>query len=500
VDVNIQDQTTKSALHHSGQNGHEIIVTRILQVPNVDVNIQDKDGCTPLHYSAKMGHEAVVIKLLEAPHVDVNMKSQFGKTALHYSAGMGHEAVVIKLLGAPNVDVNIQNEDGCTPLHSSAERGHEAVVIKLLEAPHVDVNFKSRFGKTALHYSAQTGLEAAVIKILEAPNVDVNMIDHDGCTPLHYSAQGGREAVVIKLLEDPKVNVNIQDKDGCTPLHYSAQRGREAVVIKLLEAPNVNVNVVTRQHENALHLAVLEDNVSMVKILATNQQLRVTQENLDGETPFQIAFEMKKPNSKSIERLLSEHPSVKNYVDVLYRDRQVYVDAANAILVGAALIATLTFACWLQPPLGYSTFYGETYTNVYPAPPTSNPSYVDMEHHKVLEVFWVFNSLAFYFSIATLLWGAQTVLPMRSIFIKRAVVKVQRNLLVTAFLLNVSVPFVLIAFALAGYVVLPPIKKFSANIISTSALGGFVCVVALIHLMKNICTEGFVMIRKGRAK
>jgi hypothetical protein len=226
----------------------------------------------------------------------------------------------------------------------------------------------------------------------------------------------------------------------------------------------------------------------------------VTQENLDGETPFQIAFELKKPNSKSIESLLSEHPSIKNYVDVLYRDWQVYVDAANAILVDAALTATLMFACWLQPPLGYSTFYGESYTNVYPAPPTSNPSYVDLEHHKVLEVFWVFNSLAFYFSIATLLWGAQTVLPMRSIFIKRAVVKVQRNLLVTAFLLNVSVPFVLIAFALAGYVVLPPIKKFSANIISTSALGGFVCVVALIHLMKEICTEGFVMIRKGRAE
>jgi hypothetical protein len=336
---------------------------------------------------------------------------------------------------------------------------------------------------------------------LEAPNVDVNIKDQVGKTACHRSAEKGHEAVIIKLLEAPNVDVNIQDQFGKTALHYSVEMGHEAVVIKLLESPNVNVNVVTRQHENALHLAVKEDNVSMVKILVTNQQLRVTQENLDGETPFQIAFEKKKRNSKSIESLLSEHPSVKNYVEVLYRDRQVYVDAANAILVGAALIATLTFACWLQPPLGYSTFYGESYTNVYPAPPTSNPSYVDMEHHKVLEVFWVFNSLAFYFSIATLLWGAQTVLPMRSIFIKRAVVKVQRNLLVTAFLLNVSVPFVLIAFALAGYVVLPPIKKFSANIISTSALGGFVCVVALILLMKNICTEGFVMIRrKGRAE
>ncbi|CAM6018043.1 unnamed protein product [Sphagnum balticum] len=467
VDVNIQDQTTKSALHYSAQNGHKIIVMRILQAPNVYVNIKDKDGCTPLHYSAMMGHEAVVIKLLEAPNVDVNIQDQDGWTALHYSAENGHEAVVIKLLEAPNVDVNIQDQKGKSALHYSATMGHEAVVIKLLEAPNVDVNIKDQVGKTACHRSAEKGHEAVVIKLLEAPNVDVN----------------------------------IQDQFGKTALHYSVDMGHEAVVIKLSEALNVNVNVVTRQNENALHLAVRKDNVSMVKTLVTNQQLRVTQENLDGETPFQIAFEMKKPNSKSIESLLSEHPSVKNYVDVLYRDRQVYVDAANAILVGAALIATLTFACWLQPPLGYSTFYGESYTNVYPAPPTSNPSYVDMEHHKVLEVFWVFNSLAFYFSIATLLCGAQTVLPMRSIFIKRAVVKVQRNLLVTAFLLNVSVPFVLIAFALAGYVVLPPIKKFSANIISTSALGGFVCVVALISLMKNICTEGFVMImRKGRAE
>jgi hypothetical protein len=95
------------------------------------------------------------------------------------------------------------------------------------------------------------------------------------------------------------VDVNIQDENGWTALHYSAKRCHEMVVIKILEAPNVNVNVVTRQHENALRLAVREDYVSMVKILATNQQLQVTQENLDGETPFQIAFEMKKPNSKS---------------------------------------------------------------------------------------------------------------------------------------------------------------------------------------------------------
>ncbi len=69
------------------------------------------------------------------------------------------------------------------------------------------------------------------------------------------------------------MDVNIKDQVGKTTLHYSVERGHEAVVSKILEAANVNVNVVTRQDENALHLAVMEENVSMVKILATNQQL-----------------------------------------------------------------------------------------------------------------------------------------------------------------------------------------------------------------------------------
>ena len=36
-----------------------------------------------------------------------------------------------------------------------------------------------------------------------------------------------------------------------------------------------------------------------------------------------------------------------------YEDRQVYVDFANTLLVGAVLIAGLAFGGWLQTPQGY---------------------------------------------------------------------------------------------------------------------------------------------------
>ncbi len=68
-----------------------------------------------------MGHEAILIKLLEAPNVDVNIQDQEGKFAFHYSVERGHETVVIKILEVPNVDVNIQDKYGWIAFHYSAE-------------------------------------------------------------------------------------------------------------------------------------------------------------------------------------------------------------------------------------------------------------------------------------------------------------------------------------------------------------------------------------------
>jgi hypothetical protein len=52
------------------------------------------------------------------------------------------------------------------------------------------------------------------------------------------------------------------------------------------------------------------------------------------------------------------------------------VDAANAIFVGATLIASVTFAAWLQLPLGYSEFYGSRRIDVgAPLPSGMYPSF-----------------------------------------------------------------------------------------------------------------------------
>ena len=185
-------------------------------------------------------------------------------------------------------------------------------------------------------------------------------------------------------------------------------------------------------------MALADEKKSAIVTLFSDERtlvkINVGQESGSGKSSIELAHEM---GLVQMEDALTNTESGKRYMDNLYRDRQVYVDAANAILVGAALIASVTFAAWLQPPLNY-TLDGSlsVYSTVNPYPKNNYPKYADVEDNVGLGVFWVFNSLSFYFAIGTVVLGACSVLPRRKFFIKQSVVKLRRNLLWTSSLLT----------------------------------------------------------------
>jgi hypothetical protein len=167
-----------------------------------------------------------------------------------------------------------------------------------------------------------------------------------------------------------------------------------------------------------LFCAIKEDKLGVVKTLCFDdpaKRLRATEEYSDARTPIQITTEA---NIKDIEKVLRERPDVTDFLDRLSSDRQGFVDAANALLVGAALIASITFAGWLQPPLGYIADYD--FSQPFPAPPQTPESYAAVKNHANVKTFWVLNSLSFFFAIATVLAGADAALPnLRDEFIGR---------------------------------------------------------------------------------
>jgi hypothetical protein len=227
-----------------------------------------------------------------------------------------------------------------------------------------------------------------------------------------------------------------------------------------------------------LQLALLYGHTSVVKLL--KRHLQATIEYDTGVATRQIAEEMR---MDEIVKILKAIPEVEKDAKTLSRDRQVYVDAANTILVVAALISSVTFAGWLQPPAGYSPFFESASLDVgAPTPSGMYPSFVSVEGHPIMKLFWVFNSLAFFFAIATLVVGAAAARPPKY---DKDIQKVYlRSTLSEAYcFLTFSIVCVTGAFASAGLVVLPPIHSYTSPMLATVVVGLLMVVPRLmLHL------------------
>jgi cation transport ATPase len=113
-------------------------------------------------------------------------------------------------------------------------------------------------------------------------------------------------------------------------------------------------------------------------------------------------------------------------------NRKVIVDAANAILIGASLIASVTYASWLILP------------------------YDGIVHKKAVKVFWAFNSLSFFFAVATVLGCASAAMPnFNTATSQNMFFSMLLRLRVSSFFFITSVVCVLGAFTSAAFVRVP---------------------------------------------
>ncbi|CAM6010033.1 unnamed protein product, partial [Sphagnum balticum] len=387
-------------------------------------------------------------------------------------AAKGSEEEMRKLLEDPQVNVNqthYASQDE-TLLHWVAKNNHWKLIPQIVISKRQTGGFENQMDfadkKTALHYAAKAG-HADVVKTLlaHASELDLNLKDSDGDTPLHLATKNGRVHVVKALCQNPdqqRLRANEEDAQGETSLHYAAKAGHADVVkTLLLYTTELDLNLKDSDGDTPLHLATKNGRVHVVKALCQNpdqQRLRANEEDAQGETCLQYATEHDNI-PKEIANTLMDRSDVKDFLDRHYRDRQVFVDAANALLVGGALIAGLSFASWLQPPLSFTPYY--QFPQSTPAtPPATYETFAALELHYSLRLFWTFNNLSFFFAIATVLSGADAAFPdLDAVFVVKAVQIVRRALIWTSILLVFAVITVLGAFVCAGYTVLPPIAR-----------------------------------------
>ncbi|KAH8972070.1 hypothetical protein BDL97_02G175200 [Sphagnum fallax] len=302
--------------------------------------------------------------------------------------------------------------------------------------------------------------------------------------PLHWAVKMRNVEVVNAILGDEEKKFDVNALYSMTVGSRMVKRYRCDTVFIGWDGSRIGPFDVVRF--TPLQLATLIGPIDVVEALCNDPKGRLgaTIENCDGVTALQIATEMR---NDDVVKILTDIPEVAKDVKRLYRDRQVHVDAANAILVGAALISSVTFAGWLQPPLAYSPFFGSASLDAGAPPPSGMyPSFVSVEGHPIMKIFWVFNSLSFFFAIATLMVGATAARPpKKETYIGVVVQSLRTSLRLAYALLTVSVACVMGAFASAGFVVLPPIHSYTTVMRATVSIG--VMVVFLAWTPSTVC-------------
>ena len=303
INLNLQ-HNQRTALHISCERGHSEIALTLLKYganPHLKADNDDspltisceqglysivvyllengikpddskRDGWTPLMLASLNGHTKIVEELLKR-QANPNACSKEGLTALMIACDSKQKntAIVNALLRA-KTSVNAFTDNFTTALHLAASSGDPAVVSLLLAAG-ADPNFRNTSGVTPLMFAAKEKHVEVISKLLKADSINLNLSSKDNRTALHFASEAGNPLIVRELLlkgSDP----NILDINGCSPLMVACILGHVDVVRELLKQSDIDLGRQNLQGLNAVQLAAVNENDTVLEILKEHSQIR----------------------------------------------------------------------------------------------------------------------------------------------------------------------------------------------------------------------------------
>ena len=311
--------------------GDEAKVSALLQSNETLLNSNDSLCRSLLFWASTRGHIQIVKDLLNNSRILVNKKRLNNEaTALYQASNYGHLQIIDLLLKYPNIDVNIPTLERKTPLMASTINGYSEVVKRLLSVFNIDMNYATFDGKTALTYAVTAEKPYITELLLRCPQTDTSLMDEEYKTA-HDIALQRNMTRVIKIFQSrgslqikkghtccsksvdrglhtavrnedlmwmetflvcPDIDINVRNKDGQTPLNLAVYNGNVSLVEVFLADQRIDVNKPnTGGKENALLIASVIENTTLLNMLLRHNQTSVNQRNANRESAFQIAFQ-----------------------------------------------------------------------------------------------------------------------------------------------------------------------------------------------------------------
>ena len=218
-------------IHFLATHGLAAIIDYMLNKSAVDVRLRVEDGRTALHMGIENGHEMVVHRLL-ANGADPDAATADGRNPLQLALESGNVAITERLLEA-GAEVNITFANEGTPLSVAIENNATSLVQVLLHWK-ADARQRLRGERTPLHLAAAVGCDPEIFALLFQNGADPTAGDDGLWTPLHYAADGGHGQAVQLLMDRRNVN-NIFREGGWSPLHAAVEQQHTGIIRLFIE-------------------------------------------------------------------------------------------------------------------------------------------------------------------------------------------------------------------------------------------------------------------------
>lgn len=277
ADVNAQDQSGTTPLHHAASAGARPAVITTLVKAGANVNARDKGKHTPLHYAVLWGGGTpAVIATLARAGANVNARNGSGETPLHFAAGSGKNPAAVTALLAFGADPNIKDILGYTPMRRAARRADDSEKFAAAFSPEAVAayrekerrdraavrkrNFEQRL--RAARVSCEKWNTSGFFRNAGAPDVarclqteSLGARNDVGETPLHMAAKFGKEPKVVAAIAKAGADLNARDEKGRTPLHTAAVFSKEPKVVAALIEAGADMSVRDKRGRTALEFA-----------------------------------------------------------------------------------------------------------------------------------------------------------------------------------------------------------------------------------------------------
>lgn len=292
----------------ASQNGHLPLLNYLLEQPAIEVDKKSRggDSGTALWKAICEGHADVVAALVKAGAKLLPIKDM---SPMAKAIELGDIAVVQAMMESKPAWNKERDNNGYTPLMLAAKEGKLAIVQYFLTQPGVTLDavceapayWSEAF--SALHLAIANNRREVVNSLLKAgANVAGNLSSRSPL-PIHFAiAKGNLDAVKAIIEKNPQL-LNQINATGKTPLMTAVIENKLEIARYLINQQEV------AQEVKAFHLAIIRNNLEMVKLFLENKPNLLNQ-SIEEEQRFTPLMQAVKVGSLDIVDYLLEREGI----------------------------------------------------------------------------------------------------------------------------------------------------------------------------------------------